>query len=184
MYLAMDTHLNKQWAVKEIKKKGSGKNDEIIVNSLLAEANLMKRLDHAALPRIVDIIDNGVTIYVVMDYICLLYTSKELNGDKSVSAAFIVGGGGKIHGYTEMLAKKLDLPAERVALRGEEVLQEVTFLQTEIQKDPLLVTPIGICLNYYDQRNSFIMVRFNGERIKLYDNNKLTIVEMCIRDSP
>ena len=62
---------------------------------------------------------------------------KELNGDKSVSAAFIVGGGGKIHGYTEMLAEKLDLPAERVALRGEEVLQEVTFLQTEIQKDPL-----------------------------------------------
>ena len=60
VYLAMDTHLNKQWAVKEIKKKGSGKNDEIIVNSLLAEANLMKRLDHAALPRIVDIIDNGV----------------------------------------------------------------------------------------------------------------------------
>ena len=26
VYLAMDTHLNKQWAVKEIKKKGSGKN--------------------------------------------------------------------------------------------------------------------------------------------------------------
>ncbi len=69
VYLAMDTHLNKQWAVKEICKKGSGKNDEIVVNSLLAEANMMKRLDHPALPRIVDIIDNGVTIYVVMDYI-------------------------------------------------------------------------------------------------------------------
>lgn len=60
VYLAMDTHLNKQWAVKEIRKRGSGKNDEIVVNSLLAEANLMKRLDHPALPRIVDIIDNGV----------------------------------------------------------------------------------------------------------------------------
>lgn len=69
VYLAMDTHLNKQWAVKEIKKKGNGKNDEVVVNSLLAEANLMKRLDHPALPRIVDIIDNGVTIFVVMDYI-------------------------------------------------------------------------------------------------------------------
>ncbi len=69
VYLATDTHLNKNWAVKEIKKKGSGKNDEIIVNSLLAEANLMKRLDHASLPRIVDIIDNGITIYVVMDFI-------------------------------------------------------------------------------------------------------------------
>ena len=69
VYLAMDTRLNKQWAVKEIRKKGSGKNDEIVVNSLLAEANMMKRLDHPALPRIVDIIDNGITIYVVMDYI-------------------------------------------------------------------------------------------------------------------
>lgn len=69
VYLAMDTHLNKQWAVKEIRKKGNGKNDEIVVNSLLAEANMMKRLDHPSLPRIVDIIDNGITIYVVMDYI-------------------------------------------------------------------------------------------------------------------
>lgn len=69
VYLAMDKRLNKQWAVKEIRKKGSGKNDEVVVNSLLAEANMMKRLDHPALPRIVDIIDNGVTIYVVMDYI-------------------------------------------------------------------------------------------------------------------
>ncbi len=69
VYLAMDTHLNKQWAVKEIRKKGSNKSDEIVINSLLAESNLMKRLDHPALPRIVDIIDNGITILVVMDYI-------------------------------------------------------------------------------------------------------------------
>ncbi len=69
VYLARDTHLNKQWAVKEIRKKGDGKNDEVVVKSLLAEANMMKRLDHPALPRIVDIIDNSVTIYVVMDYI-------------------------------------------------------------------------------------------------------------------
>ncbi len=69
VYLAMDKRLNKQWAVKEIRKQSNGKNDEIVVNSLLAEANMMKRLDNPALPRIVDIIDNGVTIYIVMDYI-------------------------------------------------------------------------------------------------------------------
>ena len=106
---------------------------------------------------------------------------KELNGDKSVSATFVVGGGGKIHGFTEMLADKLELPHERVALRGEEVLQEVHFEQEDIKKDPLLVTPIGICLNYYDQKNNFIMVHFNGERIKLYDNNKLTIVDAAMQ---
>jgi len=106
---------------------------------------------------------------------------RELNGDKTVSACFVVGGGGKIHGFTEKLAEDLDLPQERVALRGEEVLGDVTFEQEDIKKDPLLVTPIGICLNYYDQRNNFIMVRFNGERIKLYDNNRLTIVDAALQ---
>ena len=106
---------------------------------------------------------------------------RELNGDKTVSACFVVGGGGKIHGFTENLAEDLDLPEERVALRGEEVLGDVTFEQEDIKKDPLLVTPIGICLNYYDQRNNFIMVRFNGERIKLYDNNRLTIVDAALQ---
>ena len=106
---------------------------------------------------------------------------KELNGGQSVSATFVVGGGGKIHGYTEMLADKLGLPQERVALRGEEVLQEVTFEQPDIEKDPLIVTPIGICLNYYDQKNSFIMVHLNGERIKMYDNNKLLIMDAALQ---
>lgn len=105
---------------------------------------------------------------------------RELNGDKSVSACFVVGGGGKIHGFTEMLSEKLELPKERVALRGEEVLKEVIFEQEDIKKDPLLVTPIGICMNYYEQRNNFIMVRFNGERLKLYDNSRLTIVDAAM----
>ena len=52
---------------------------------------------------------------------------------------------------------------ERVALRGEEVLQKVSFADTSIKKDPLLVTPIGICLNYYDQKNNFIFVPFPGD---------------------
>lgn len=106
---------------------------------------------------------------------------KELNGGETVSATFVVGGGGKVHGFVEHLAEELELPLERVALRGEEVLQEIHFEQPEIKKDPLLVTPIGICISYYDQKNNFVFVRFNGERIKLYDNNKLTIVDAALR---
>lgn len=106
---------------------------------------------------------------------------KELNGGDTVSATFVVGGGGKIHGFIEHLSFQLGLPQERVALRGEEVLQEIHFEQQDIRKDPLLVTPIGICLNYYDQKNNFIFVRFNGERIKLYDNDKLTIVDAALQ---
>lgn len=105
----------------------------------------------------------------------------ELNGDKTVSATFVVGGGGKVHGFVEHLSEDLDIPQERVALRGEEVLKAIDFMQPDIEKDPLIVTPVGICLNYYDQKNSFIMVRFNGERIKLYDNNRLTIVDAALQ---
>lgn len=105
----------------------------------------------------------------------------ELNGDKTVSAVFVVGGGGKIPGFVNALADNLSLPEERVALRGEEVLGEVHFLPEKIKKDPLLVTPIGICLNYYEQKNNFIFVNVNGERTKLYDNNKLTIVDAAIQ---
>lgn len=105
----------------------------------------------------------------------------ELNGDKPVSAVFVVGGGGKIPGFTQALADNLNLLKERVALRGEEVLGQVKFLQQNIKKDPLLVTPIGICMNYYDQKNNFIFVSVNGERIKLYDNDKLTVVNAAMQ---
>lgn len=69
VYLAMDRNLNKQWAVKEIKKKARDRNNEIVIQSAIAEANMMKKLDHPCLPRIVDIIDKKDVIYVVMDYI-------------------------------------------------------------------------------------------------------------------
>lgn len=105
---------------------------------------------------------------------------KELNGDKAVSAVFVVGGGGKIPGYTEAVADKLGIARERVALRGEEVMQQIVF-EEDVKKDSLLVTPIGICLNFYEQSNNFIFVSFNDERIKIYDNNRLTVADAAIQ---
>lgn len=104
----------------------------------------------------------------------------ELNGGKPVSAVFVVGGGGKIPGFTERLAKHLDLPAERVALRGEEVMGFVNILAEDVKKDPLMVTPVGICLNFYDQKNRFVYLLVNGERVKLYDNDKLTVFDAAL----
>ena len=106
---------------------------------------------------------------------------RELNGDKPVSAVFVVGGGGKIDGYTKTLANELGIQVERVALRGEEVMQKIEFLEGEVKKDSLLVTPIGICLSFYEQNNNFIYVSFNDERIKLYDNNHLTVVDVAMQ---
>ncbi len=112
----------------------------------------------------------------VADKIC------ELNGDKPVSAVFVVGGGGKFPGFTDKIADRLKIARERVAVRGEEVLTSIDFVTPDdVKKDALLVTPIGICINYYNQKNNFIFATVNGERVKLYDNNHLSIVDAVMQ---
>lgn len=68
VYVAMDNRLNKQWAVKELKNDGS-QSVEMQLRGMEREANILKKVDHPVLPRIVDIIDKDGTVYVVMDYI-------------------------------------------------------------------------------------------------------------------
>ncbi|MBQ6788112.1 MAG: cell division protein FtsA [Lachnospiraceae bacterium] len=107
---------------------------------------------------------------------------KRLNGGNSPSAVFIVGGGGKIQGFSEQIAVELGLDPKRVALRGEEIMKEVEFPEDAL-KDSTIVTPIGICLSYYEQTNNFIHVTFNGNKVKLYDNNKLAVVDAAVQAS-
>lgn len=68
VYVAMDTRLNKQWAVKEI-SSNDVKNTKILLKSLQTEADILKMVDHPVLPRIVDIIKHKGSVFVVMDYI-------------------------------------------------------------------------------------------------------------------
>lgn len=106
---------------------------------------------------------------------------KELNGGQPVAAAFVVGGGGKIPTYTDHLAQEIGIDKTRCALRGEQELKSIIFDNGKPNLDSLFVTPIGICLNFYDQENNFIVVNFNDDRIKLYDNGHLTIVDAAMQ---
>ncbi len=106
---------------------------------------------------------------------------KELNGGQPVSAVFVVGGGGKLPIFTRYLADELGIPRERCALRGEEVLKDIDYQTETPYIDSMYVTPIGICLNFYDSKNNFIYVNFNGERVKLYDNGHLMVVDAAIQ---
>ncbi len=108
---------------------------------------------------------------------------KQLNGNKPVSAVFVVGGGGCVPGYTKALAKEMKIPEERVALRGEEVMKSIRFLDenSEVERDSLMVTPLGICVSFYEQSNNFVFVSFNGQQTKIYDNGKLAIVDAAMQ---
>ena len=106
---------------------------------------------------------------------------KRLNGDKPVSAVFVVGGGGIITGYTEKLSKELNIVKERVALRGKEVMGNIEFLDENADRSSLMVTPIGICLNYFEHSNNLVYVNFNGKRMKMYDNGHVSVVDVAMQ---
>lgn len=61
VYLARHKRLGTSWAVKQV-ARGQGID-------ILAESNLLKRLKHPMLPRIVDIFEDREYIYIVEDYV-------------------------------------------------------------------------------------------------------------------
>lgn len=69
VFLTMDISDNSLWAIKEIVKKEGDYQNELAVQSLLAEASIMKDLNHPLLPKIRDIISTSYAIDVVMEYI-------------------------------------------------------------------------------------------------------------------
>ena len=69
VYLARDNKLNRQLAVKEVQKNARDRNNEIVIQSAIAEANILKNLSHVGLAYIVDIIDTNDQIYIIMEYV-------------------------------------------------------------------------------------------------------------------
>ena len=63
VYLAEHKRLHTRWAVKQVKKEQGARFD------FLAESNILKRLQHPMLPRIVDIFEDEASIYIVEDYV-------------------------------------------------------------------------------------------------------------------
>lgn len=72
VYLARNIKLGTLWAIKEVDKSRGDKVD------LLAEPNILKKLNHPSLPRIFDILEDESHIYIIMDYIEGIPLDKEL----------------------------------------------------------------------------------------------------------
>lgn len=158
------------FAGAEAIKRQLGEGDEVTFQDIIGFSQTMKSAD------LLKVLDPAITRLAEEAAEKIL----ELNGGKPVSAVFVVGGGGKIPGYTDKLAEKIGIGHQRSALRGEEVMGNIIFSE-DVKKDSTLVTPLGICLNYYEQNNNFIIVTFNDKRIKLYDNDKLSVVDAAMQ---
>lgn len=92
VYLAMNEKANKQWAIKEVRKDGV-KDFQVVKQGLVAEINLLKKLNHPHLPSIVDIIEDQETFLIVMDYIQGNPLSKHLEESKALPQELVIEWG-------------------------------------------------------------------------------------------
>ena len=69
VWMAADIRLGKRWAVKEIRRTGNPARDAVMRRHARAEAELIRHLDHPAIPRITDILAQGERLDIVMDLV-------------------------------------------------------------------------------------------------------------------
>lgn len=67
-YLVRNIHVNKAWAMKVCDKKNRHYSPAMREN-ILTEPYMMQKLDHPAIPKVVDIIEDEESLFIVRDYI-------------------------------------------------------------------------------------------------------------------
>lgn len=97
-----------------------------------------------------------------------------LNNKVSPKAIMLVGGGSLTPNLPEELCKVLDLPANRVAVRGVDAIQNLTK-EEHIPLTPELVTPIGIAIAAKKQPVQYMSVTVNEQVVRLFELKEMTV---------
>lgn len=103
----------------------------------------------------------------------------ELNGGKSPSAVFLVGGGAHTPGILEGIAEKLNLPPQRIAIKDRKAVTECI---SDNELGSAGVTVLGIALTAIRSLgNDFIDVMLNDEPISLFNSHKHTVMDVLLQ---
>ncbi|MGM8213381.1 cell division protein FtsA [Virgibacillus sp. W0430] len=99
---------------------------------------------------------------------------------KPPKAVMLVGGGSLTPGITKALANKLQLPENRVAVRGIDAIQNLQK-DDQLPAGPEFVTPIGIAIAAKQNPVHYITVKVNGNSVRMFEMKKLTIGDCLIQ---
>lgn len=97
-----------------------------------------------------------------------------LNNKKPPKAVMLVGGGSLTPRLPQLLAEKLQLPENRVAVRDVSAIQSVDIKDT-VSKGPELVTPIGIALAAQQTPVQYVSVTVNNMTVRLFNMKQMTV---------
>jgi serine/threonine-protein kinase len=150
VYLAEHTTLKNKWAIKEMLFDMNGPID------LLAEPNILKQLNHPALPRIVDIVEENNTLYIFMDYIDGMSLKQALIERKKFSEKEVVDFGKQLcevfiylHNHKPMPIIYRDMKPDNVMLTEDGKLKVIDFgIAREFKEDSIHDTVLGYTKGY------------------------------------
>lgn len=104
----------------------------------------------------------------------------ELNGNKAPNAIFLVGGGAHTPGLKDRIAEKLNLPVQRIAIKGRESVTECVCLDNNLGS--IGVTVLGIALiSIRNLGHDFIDIELNGSVISLFNSHKHTVMDVMMQ---
>lgn len=145
-------------------KKQLNNNEQITITDILGFSTEISRTDVIA--QISPALDK------LADAICREIL--QLNNHQSPKAVMLVGGGSQTPALQQKIAEMLNLPENRVAIRGIDAINNLTFEDPAI-KGPELVTPAGIAIAAGKSPVQYKTVYVNEQPIRLFEVNKLTI---------
>lgn len=102
-----------------------------------------------------------------------------LNNNKPTKAVMLVGGGSLTPTLPRIIAEKLNLPANRVAVRGIDAIQNLTKAD-HIPITPELVTPIGIAIAAKRAPIQYMSVQVNNQIVRLFELKEMTIADALL----
>ncbi|MEB1807833.1 MAG: cell division protein FtsA [Bacillaceae bacterium] len=160
---AISDHFLLDFPDAELIKRQLSEKDEVTLTDILGfETTYPKDEVITAIEDTIKELANAITAQIL-----------ELNG-KSPKAVMLVGGGSMTPSLTKYIAQALQLPDNRVAIRGIDAIK--TLASTEgIKEGPELVTPIGIAIAAKENPIEYISIIVNDRTIRVFDVKKLTV---------
>ncbi|MFD1171258.1 cell division protein FtsA [Oceanobacillus picturae] len=95
-------------------------------------------------------------------------------------AVMLVGGGSLTPEITKILADKLRLPENRVAVRGIDAIQNLDSSDA-LPKGPDFVTPIGIAIAAKQNPVHYVTVNVNKQKVRMFEMKQLTVGDALIQ---
>ncbi|MDE6729075.1 MAG: pilus assembly protein PilM [Oscillospiraceae bacterium] len=97
---------------------------------------------------------------------------------KPPQAVFLVGGGSKLEGLAELVAKELSLDASRVITGRRELLRGIIAPES-MPLGAEHTTPLGIAISSGEGVSyDFTTITVNGRKLRALDTNRLTVFEL------